>query len=71
MDLSKYKVDQLSGDLYPLIYTICKGRFEKIHNDSFSPSQESLAKEIAHLEKEAERVRRAAKKMNGPSSEGL
>ena len=71
MDLSKYQSDQLNGNLYPLLYTICKSRFEKIHNDTFSPAHESLAREIASLEKEAEKVRKAAAKMKVPSSEGL
>ncbi len=70
MDLSKYK-DKLEGDLYPLLYTICKSRFEKIHNDVSNPAYESLSREINLLEKEAERVRKAAKKMNVPSPEGL
>lgn len=71
MDLSKYESDKLNGNLYPLLYTICKGRFERIHNDTFSPAHESLAREINALEKEAEKVRKAAAKMKVPSSEGL
>lgn len=69
MDLSK--IEKLDGNLYPLLYTICKSRFEKIHNDTFSPAQESLDRQINDLEKAAEKVRKAVKRMDLPTSEGL
>lgn len=68
MELSKYE-DKLDGNVYPLLYTICRSRFEKIHAESFSPSHESLDKSITSLEKEIERVRKMRGKL--PSSEGL
>lgn len=69
MDLSK--IEKLEGNLYPLLYTICKNRFERIHNDTFSPAHESLVREINLLEKEAEKIRKTASKMKVPDAEGL
>lgn len=69
MDLSKYDNKDLSGNLYPLIYTICKSRFEKIHSENFSPTQEPLDKLLKELEKEREKALKAKGKV--PSSEGL
>lgn len=69
MDLSKYQSDQLNGNLYPLLYTICKSRFERIHNDTFSPAQESLDKLLKELDKEREKARKSKGKV--PTSEGL
>jgi hypothetical protein len=69
MDLSKYRSDQLIGNLYPLLYTICKSRFEKIHKESFSPAQESLDKLLKELDKEREKARKSKGKV--PSPEGL
>lgn len=73
MDLSKMN-DRLEGEnLYPLLYTICRGRFEKIHNDSFSAAHESLSRQVNEIEKEAIKIRKAADRMvkRLPSSEGL
>lgn len=69
MDLSKYENKDLSGNIYPLVYTICKSRFEKIHNESFSPTQEPLDKLLKELEKEREKAKKSKGKV--PSSEGL
>lgn len=70
LSLSKYE-GKLNGDLYPLLFTICQGRFERVHNDASNPAHESLDREINQLDKEAEKVKKAAKKMNVPSPEGL
>lgn len=69
MDLSRYE-GNLEGNIYPLLYTICKGRFERIHAESFLPSHESLDRTITSLEKEAEAVERV-RKSKLPTSEGL
>jgi len=69
MDLSKYQGDQLNGNLYPLLYTICKSRFEKIHVESFSASHESLDRFIREVEKDREKAKRSRGKL--PTSEGL
>jgi len=71
MDLSKNDKLSASGNLYSLLYTICRSRFEKIHSDTFSPAYESLERVIGLIEKEAEKVRKASAKMKVPSSEGL
>jgi hypothetical protein len=70
MDLSKYQSDQLNGNLYPLLYTICKGRFEKIHVETFSVSHESLDKYLKEIQKEREKAQRS-NKGKLPTSEGL
>jgi hypothetical protein len=67
MDLSKY--DTLEGNLYPLLYTICKSRFEKVHSETFSVSHESLDKYLREIEKEREKAKKSKGKI--PSSEGL
>lgn len=66
-ELAKY--DNLEGNVFPLLLTICKNRFEKINNTIFSISHESLDKHLKELDKE----RAAAKRSKGkvPSSEGL
>jgi hypothetical protein len=71
MDLSKYEEGKLTDNLYPLLYTICRNRFERIHSDTFNPAHESLDKEINQLDKDAEKTKKAAKKMNVPSPDGL
>lgn len=67
MDLSK--IENLEGNLYPLLYTICKNRFEKIHVESFSVSHESLDKYLKELEKERQKAQKSKGKL--PTSEGL
>lgn len=67
MELSKY--DKLEGNTYPLLFTICKNRFERIHSDTFAPSHESLDRQIDNLEKDIEKTRRIKGKL--PDSEGL
>ena len=69
MDLSRYPTEKLIGDLYPLLYTICKSRFEKIHTETFSVSHESLDKYLKEIQKEREKAQRSKGKL--PSSEGL
>lgn len=59
-----------ADDPYPLIYAICKSRFEKAHNNDFSsPSRESLDRIIKGIDKEIEELK--GKKIKIPSSEGL
>lgn len=67
MDLSRY--DKLEGEVYPLLYTICRSRFEKVHNDVFTGAYASLDRQVASLEKEIEKNR--LKKINIPDSKGL
>jgi hypothetical protein len=69
MDLSKYTSEKLEGNLYPLLYTICKARFERIHNDSFNPAYESLDRLIKKLDDEREKAKKSKGKV--PTSEGL
>ncbi len=67
LDLSK--VERLEGNLYPLLYTICKGRFERIYNGEISPALQPLNKEIASLQKQIENMK--GKKIRFPKAEGL
>lgn len=67
MDLSKS--ERLEGNLYPLLYTICKNRFERIYNGEISPALQPLNKEISNLQKQIEKMR--GKKIKFPKSEGL
>lgn len=67
MDLSKY--ENLEGNLYPLLYTICKSRFEKIHDETFSAAHESLDKFLRDVEKERQKVQRSKGKL--PTSDDL
>lgn len=69
MDLSKYNSKELEGNLYPLVYTICKSRFERVHNGNINSSQEPLDKLLKELEKEREKAQRSKGKI--PTSEGL
>jgi hypothetical protein len=66
-ELAKY--DNLQGNVFPLLLTICKNRFERINNTIFSISHESLDKHLKELDKEREIARRSKGKV--PSSEGL
>ena len=67
LDLSK--IEKLEGNLYPLLYTICKSRFEKSHDAVFSAASESLDKFLKELDKEREAAKRSKGKL--PTSEGL
>src|SRR4030066_1739084 len=67
LDLSK--IDKLEGNLYPLLYTICKSRFERVHNGEISPALQSLDREIASLEKQIDKIRGI--KIKVPKAEGL
>lgn len=68
MDLSKYE-GRLDSNIYPLLYTICKGRFEKIHVETFSVSHESLDRYLREIEKERQKAQKSKGKI--PSAEGL
>lgn len=54
---------------YPLLYTICKRRFENAHTDSILQSRQSLNGYIAEIEKEVERLKKL--KIKTPTSKGL
>ena len=54
---------------YPLLYTICKRRFEAQHVDSNLQSRESLEGFIRNLNREIEKI--SSKKLKIPSSKGL
>jgi hypothetical protein len=69
MDLSKYADRDMSGNLYPLVYTICKSRFEKVHNGNIDSAQESLDRVLKELEREREKAIKSRGKI--PTSEGL
>lgn len=69
MELTKFNANDLKGNLYPLVYTICKSRFEKIHNGVINSSQEPLNKMLRELEKEREKAQKSRGKI--PTSEGL
>lgn len=69
MDLSRYESDKLVGNLYPLLYTICKSRFEKAHNGTIDSAQESLDRILKELEKEREKAIKSKGRI--PTSEGL
>jgi|WetSurMetagenome_2_1015567.scaffolds.fasta_scaffold86450_3 hypothetical protein len=53
----------------PLLYTICKRRFESTHIDSSVQSRQSLVSYVADMRKEIEMVNKQKAKI--PSSEGL
>jgi hypothetical protein len=53
----------------PLLYTICKRRFESAHSDSTIQSRQSLDSYINEIQKDIERVNKQKAKI--PSSEGL
>lgn len=66
MDLSKSEI--LEGNLYPLLYTICRNRFERIHEGEMSPAFQSLEREVNKLEKQIERMK--SRKLKFPKLEG-
>ncbi len=68
MDLVRYD-GKLTGQVFPLLYTICRSRFERAHDTVFSASHESLDKQLNQLEKELEKSKKAKGKF--PSPEGL
>lgn len=67
MDMSNVK--NLEGNLYGLLYTICRNRFEKAHAVDTITAFESLDKEIASINKQIEKI--SKKKLKIPSPEGL
>jgi hypothetical protein len=54
---------------FPLLYTICKRKFESAHTDATMQSRQSLDSYIQNNRKEIERVKRQKAKI--PSPEGL
>lgn len=54
---------------YPLLYTICKRKFEASHPDATIQSRESLEPFIADLDKSIAKMQKS--KIKIPSSEGL
>ena len=67
MDLTK--VRSLEGNLYALLYTICRGRFENAHSTDTVVAFESLDRELNALEKQLEKNSRS--KIKPPPSRGL
>lgn len=61
IELAKY--DKLEGNVFPLLLTICKNRFERIHDTVFSISHESLDKHLRDLDKEREQARKSKGKL--------
>jgi hypothetical protein len=57
------------GNIYPLVFTICKRRFEMAHIDSMMQSYESLEGYVKEINKLAEKAMRSKKEP--PSNEGL
>lgn len=54
---------------YPLLYTICKRRFEGAHVDSIIQSRENLGAFITKLDKDIQQLKKS--KIKFPSSKGL
>jgi hypothetical protein len=67
MDLSKN--DRLEGNLYPYLFTICRSRFERANDTTFSISHEPLDNLLRSLDKEREVARKSKGKI--PSSDDL
>lgn len=55
---------------YPLLYTICKRKFEAAHGDLFIQSYEPLDNFLSSIDKELKTVQKQ-KRLKIPSSEGL
>lgn len=55
--------------VYPLLYTICKRKFESAHGDSIIQARESLDSFINNMNKEISKQRKS--KIKPPSSKGL
>lgn len=60
---------ELVENPYPLLYTICKRKFETAHGDILIPSHESLDNLLSSIDKELKQIRK--KNIKIPSSEGL
>jgi len=67
IDLSN--VRDLKDNIYPLLYTICRGRFEKQHQSSTVVQFNKLDKELRDIGKDIEKAKKA--RFTPPSSEGL
>lgn len=62
----------LTDNPYPLLYTICKRKFEAAHGDVFLQSHESLDSFLSSIDKELLQIQKKnKKKIDVPSSEGL
>lgn len=67
MDLSN--VRDLRENLYGILYTICRNRFEKSHVDGNVRAFEPLNKELASIRKQMEKIK--DEKFTPPDSKGL
>jgi hypothetical protein len=59
----------LTDNPYPLLYTICKRKFEAAHGDLFTKAHEPLDAFLSSIDKELRELKK--KKTKAPSSEGL
>lgn len=66
LDSSKY--DNIENP-YPLLYTICKSRFEKAHTDITSASHINIDRDIRRLEEQVELLKN--KKIKIPNMENM
>lgn len=63
-DLAKY--DNLEGNVFPLLLTICKNRFERANNTTFSLAHQPLDKYLKDLDKQREAARKSKGKILSP-----
>jgi hypothetical protein len=69
MDLENVKELNKEQSLYPLLFTICRRRFEAKHSTSVIVQYESLDREINSLNKQIEKMN--TQKIKIPSSDDL
>ena len=67
IDLSN--VRDLGENIYPLLYTICRSRFEKSHTSDTVVQFRKLTKEINEIDKSIEKAKRT--KVRPPSGDDL
>ena len=67
IDLSTVK--NLGDDFYPLLYTICRNRFEKAHSSDTVVQFTKLTKELNDIEKSIEKAKKT--KLKPPSGDDL
>lgn len=67
LDVSRY--EKIDGDVYPLLFTICRSRFEKTHPDASITAHAPLERQINQIRREIEKNKE--KKVKIPDSEGL
>jgi hypothetical protein len=60
---------ELTGNPYPLLYTICKKKFESAHNVIFVQSHESLNSYVGTIDKELATLSKSKKKLVIPEME--